>query len=384
MCRAVARRGLVSGLVVLACLGLPAGCKGDTPAKLKVADVLEALRGTKIVSIQDVDKINAIDQEGMRGVWGNSPVNEYDRTYAARLREFLGIELVIVRSGELLEEMSKVEDAAAEKLADMWIREATEVKTVHRSDIVNAARLYWGFKALLKKYSAAAITYESATLTLSEKKVRAWTPLAILELSKEHIPCCCQSHVDCLVTQLIGCRLTDGRTGYTGDVLNDRAFKPIGERPQNVIVIGHCGAPINPHGDDRIPYLIRDHWHARWTWPGGDDVSTATTVLWPPNEPVTVVKFDVSRRKVSVFTGKSLDGPALFVNFPDAICRNKIVVQLDHPDQCYLLPVVEKEGSFRHWWGTWGCHQVLFYGNLREPIKELATLAGFEVVAAKP
>jgi len=56
--------------------------------------------------------------------------------------------------------------------------------------------------------SADAITHESAALTLSEHTVNAWTPLSILELSKEHIPCCCRSHVDCLVTQLIGCDRT--------------------------------------------------------------------------------------------------------------------------------------------------------------------------------
>jgi hypothetical protein len=272
-----------------------------------------------------------------------------------------------------------VEDAAAEKLADLWIKEATQVKRVGRSDIINAARLYWGFKALLKKHSAAAITYESATLTLSEKKVRAWTPLAILELSKEHIPACCQSHVDCLATQLIGCRLTNGRTGYTGDVLNDWAFKPTGQRPKNVIVVGHCGAPINPHGDDRIAYLIRDHWHADWTWPGGNDISTATTVTWPTGEPATVVKFDVYRRKVSIFTAKVLDGNALFVDFPNSICRNKIVVQIDQPDRCYLLPSSPKEGAFRNWWGSWGCHQVVFYGNLRELFQEFAALTRFQV-----
>ena len=247
------RRGLVGSLLwadlaLVASLVLPGSSMGDTPVKVEPAEVIKRLQGAKIVSIQDVDKINAIDQEGMRGVWGNSPVNEYDRNYPKRLKESLGIELIIVRSGELLEEMGKVEEPALEKLADTWIREATGMKNVTRSDVVRSARLYWGFKALLKKYSAAAITFESATLTLSEHKVNAWTPLSILELSKEHIPCCCQSHVDCLVTQLIGCRLTDGRPGFVGDVLNDWSFKAAGERPKNVIVVGHCGAAINPHG----------------------------------------------------------------------------------------------------------------------------------------
>jgi len=374
---------LLVGLAVLASFRFPGEAAGDTAVKAKPAEVVKKLNGAKIISIQDVDKINAIDQEGMSGVWGNSPVKEYDRDYPKRLKESLGIELVIVRSGELLEEMGKVEEPAIEKLADKWIREATEIKKVTRNDVVRSARMYWGFKALLKKYAAAAITYESATLTLSEQKVNAWTPLSILELSKEHVPCCCQSHVDCLVTQLVGCYLTDGRTGFVGDVLNDWAFKPAGERPQNAIVIGHCGAPINPHGNDRIPYLIRDHIHSDKKWGKPTDVAEATTVTWPVDEPATVVKFDVYRKQVSVFPAKVLDGNKLFVDFPNCICRNKMLLQIEHPERCYLLPSNPKEGAFRSWWGSWGCHQVVFYGNLRDAIKKLAELKGFQVVEAK-
>ncbi len=380
-----------TGRMVLISLALAAGADlvsqafGDTPVKAKPADVVKALQGVKIVSIQDVDKINAIDQEGMRGVWGDSPVNDYDRDYPARLNQSLGIELVIVRSGELLEEMGNVEEPAIENLADTWIREATGMKNVTRGDVVRSARLYWGFKALLKKYSAAAITYESATLTLSEHKVNAWTPLCILELSKEHIPCCCQSHIDCLVTQLIGGLLTDGRPGFVGDVLNDWAFPAAGNRPENVVVIGHCGAPINPHGNDRISYLIRDHIHSNKDWGGqSTDVAEATTVTWPADEPVTVVKFDVYRKKVSVFSGQVLDGNSLFVDFPNCVCRNKMVVQIQEPQGCYLLPSNPNEGAFRSWWGSWGCHQVVFYGDLQGAFKELAERKGFEVVQSKP
>jgi hypothetical protein len=213
--------------------------------------------------------------------------------------------------------------------------------------------------------------------------VKAWTPLAILELSKEHIPCCCQSHVDCLVTQTIGSLLTDGRQGFMGDVLNDWSFPPIGDRPQNVIVLGHCGAPITPKANKRIPYLIRDHIHSNKEWFGPNDVPTATTVFWPADEPATVVKFDVYRKKVSVYSGTVLDGDTLYEDFANCICRNKMVVRIDHPENCYMLPSDKNEGAFRNWWGSWGCHQVGFYGDLTENIREFAALTGFEVVGDK-
>jgi hypothetical protein len=367
---------------VMAALGIAgAGAlRAESPDRAKAREVVARLKATRIISVQDYDKINAIDQEGMAGVWGNSPVKEYDRNYRPRLEEYLGVTLILVRSDELLGEMAQVAEDDAERLADLWIREATEVKYVKRSDIIRPAYLYFGLKRLLKKYDAAAITYDSATLTLSDQKVKAWTPLAILELSKEHIPCVCQSHVDCLVTQVIGSWLTDGRQGFMGDVLNDWAFPPIGDRPEHVIVLGHCGAPITPKGIDRIPYLIRDHIHSNKKWFGPEDVPTATTVRWPADEAATVVKFDVYRKKVSAFAAAVLDGNLLFDDFDNRICRNKMALRIHHPDRCYLLPSDRNEGAFRNWWGSWGCHQVAFYGDLRPKLKEFAAVTGFEFV----
>ncbi len=361
----------------------PGVARGPSADAAKARQVVERLKTMRLVSIQDYDKINAIDQEGMAGVWGDSLVKEYDQQYRPRLEKYLGIELMLVRCDELLAEMAEVDDADAERLADTWIREATEMKHVKWSDVVRPAYLYFGFKRLLEKYDAVAITYDSATLTLSEQKVKAWTPLAILELSKERIPCVCQSHVDCLVTQVICSGLTDGRQGFMGDVLNDWAFPPIAERPENVIVIGHCGAPITPKGDERIPYLIRDHIHSHRKWFGPDDVPTATTVRWPADEAATVVKFDVYRKRLSAFAVTVLDGNLLFDDFDNRICRNKMVLRLDHPTRSYLLPSDPNGGAFRNWWGSWGCHQVAFYGDLRPKLKEFATLTDFEVVSGE-
>ena len=373
----------VASIIALGCIvGTEVSAAQPSP-KTKTRDVVDKLKTTRLVSIQDYDKINAIDQEGMAGVWGDSPVNEYDQNYRQRLKDYLGIEVILVRSDELLAEMAKVADEDAERLADLWIREATEIKNVKRSDITRPAYLYFAFKQLLKKHDADAITYDSATLTLRPQKVNAWTPLAILELSKEHIPCCCQSHIDCLVTLTVGSYLTDGRQGFMGDVLNDWAFRPIAIRPENVIVLGHCGAPITPKASKRIPYLIRDHIHSNKEWFGPDDVPTATTVFWPADEPATVVKFDVYRKKVSVYSGTVLDGDTSYVDFANCICRNKMVVQIDHPEKCYMLPSDKNEGAFRNWWGSWGCHQVAFYGDLTKSIREFAALTGFEIVGDK-
>lgn len=129
---------ILAGFAILSGFRFAAEARGDVAVKVKPSEVVNNLNGAKIISVQDVDKISAIDQEGMRGVWGNSPVNEYDRNYAKRLKEFLGIELVIVRSGELLEEMGKVEESSMEKLADTWIREDPSGAPLFRRSSVSA------------------------------------------------------------------------------------------------------------------------------------------------------------------------------------------------------------------------------------------------------
>jgi len=368
-------------LIVIACQiallnGPSAGAEPGSPKPLSAAETREKLKGATIVCIQDYDKVNPLDQRGWSEV--NAPIREYDRKYPTLLKEYLGIEIRTVTSGELIAEIGKVDEEKAKTLAEKWIADAKEVRydrKVSKELIVTNAKLCYSLKEFLSKYDGDAISmttwYFSGTHNPKGAILNLKLPLSILELSKEHIPCSCQCHVDCLATMLIGTHLSGGHMGFDGDVLNDWHFKPTGERPKNVVVIGHCGAPINPYGNDRSPYIIRDHIYKN---------GVATTFDWPVNKPVTVVKFDVYRKKVSVFTGTALDGPALYENFDNVICRNKIVVQFDDPENCYLLPSDPKEGAFRDWFGSWGCHQVVFYGKIKGQIKEFAELTGFEVV----
>lgn len=94
MCRTQNRWGLVLAVMAIGCVVAPKGSRAESPQRVKARKVVEKLKGTRIISIQDYDKMNAIDQEGMAGVWGDSPVNEYDRNYRKRLTEYLGITVI--------------------------------------------------------------------------------------------------------------------------------------------------------------------------------------------------------------------------------------------------------------------------------------------------
>ena len=354
---------------------------GNLPKKVRLLKVIRKLKNAKILTVQDPNEINIFEGHTL------NKSKDYGLKYAGRLKEYLGVDIKISRSKELLREIGKVEDKEAEKIADMWIKEAKEVRRgVKRKDVIRAAGLYIALNELFKKYDADAITMASWKL-LGAQKTNVMPPLSWIEFSKKHIPCSCETLIDCLVGQMVGAYITQGYAGFVGDVLNDRLARPTGARPENVVIIGHSGAPITPHGNDRIAYTIRDHVVHGASWakafpPGGPATATATTVEWPTDEVVTLIRFDVYRRRISVFTGTILDGNSLYKRFPDSSCRDKMVIRIDNPEDCYMLPSDPKEGTFRWRFRSpgWGRHQTVFYGNLRQEIKDFATLTGFEVV----
>ena len=83
------------------------------------------------------------------------------------------------------------------------------------------------------------------------------------------------------------------------------------------------------------------------------------------------------RKKVFACTGTVLDGNSLYEHLPDTACRNKIVIKIDESKTYRMF----SSGKFRK---DWGIHPVVFYGNLREEIKDFAKLIGFDVMTPNP
>lgn len=347
-------------------------------------EVLKKLKKSKLLIIQDNDRIH----NWIRGGWAeyDSPPLDYDRNYFARLKESLGLEATIVRSAELVEEIERVDAKRAEGIADMWISEAKEMINVTREDVIRSAELYIAYKELLKKYEANAITMASWAL-VPDGKIKAMPPLAEMELAKELIPCCCESDVASLVTQTIGVYIS-GRPSFMGDMVSAwkglRREDAIHELPKNYVAIGHCYGPINPHGNDRVPYVIRDHVvHSdlplakRWgkSWKGDFQARVfkafkeknitfvGIRVEWPVDEVVTIVKFDPYNKKVRISTGRIFDSHPYFKDFDNTACRTKMAIETDRPFKKII-----------------GGHLVAFYGDLKGEIKDLAKLIGFEVL----
>jgi len=353
--------------------------------KVKLFNAIKRMKNTNLLTIQDYDRMDPI---GLRG-WGavNAPVDDFDKIYPRKLKESLGVDIVIVRSNELIEQIAKARREEAEKIADMWINEAEAVIGVKREDVIRSAELYIAYKELIKKYDADVITMSSWAL-IPDGKIKAMGCLAEMELAKEHIPCCCESLINPLVTQMLVTYIT-GRPGFVGDMLG--GFPPAvppSEIPMNMMVIGHCYGPINPHGNDRVPYTIRNHAYYELGWDTTDPrrawrrdaqvrankqlkkehiTLVGIRVKWPIDEIVTVVKVNAYDRKIEVYTGKSIDGNYVYKDFDNRICRTKLAISLDKP-----FKRLRRD--------RWGCHRVVFYGDHTQKIKNLAALVGFELV----
>jgi hypothetical protein len=365
---------------------IPTSLAGDILAeKIKLFNVIRRIKNTKLLTIQDYNRIDPI---GLKG-WGavNAPLDDYDKTYPGRLKKSLGVAIVIARSKELIREIEKVARKKAERIADTWISEAKAVIGVTREDVIRSAGLYIAYKELMKKYDADAITPSSWAL-IPDGVIKAMPPLAEMELAKEHIPVCCESLINSLLTQIVVTYLT-GRPGFVGDMLGGfPPAVPVSEIPKNMMVIGHCYGPINPHGNDRVPYTIRNHAYYELGWDTTDPkrawrrdeqvrankqlekehiTLVAICVEWPIDEVVSMVKVNAYDKKMEVYTGRTVDGNYLYKDFNNRICRTKLPFSLNKPFR-----------QLRR--DRWGCHRVVFYGDHRQKIKDLAALIGFEVV----
>jgi len=332
----------------------------DLVDKIKLIQVIKKLKESRILVVAPQHYLAAVDYQG--DIHKHFP-QDYNETYTRALKESLGVELVRVEPKEFYEAFKEVDEKEAEKIAEKWVDEAEEMKAA-KSEVINTAKSYLAFDALRKKYNCNAVSTHIRTLTGSGKVEDLFWPGLGLELGfkTKGIQAVCQNYPNILTAHLLGYYLT-GRPSMLGDLMVDTF--------DNVTILTHCGAPINPYGDDRrVPYIIRTHAESpvRDTLKPGS--STGLQTEWPVNEPVTVWKLYVLNKKIGVYTGKVVDGHSLYKNFDDIMCRTKLVVKVDDAKK------IQKHYSP----DEYGIHRAATLGDLRQEIKDFAVLVGFKVI----
>jgi hypothetical protein len=315
----------------------------DLASKIGLIIALAKVKRSKLLDLTHLEAIQPDDQRAGRE-------EDYDDTYLDLVRELFGLEVVRIGFDSL---NMNVDLERAEEIADAWIDEAQSMRDTNRENVVKSAAMYLGVRKLMEEHGANAVSMSGWT-GFKDGRTMAFPCLGFTELSKDLIPNNCESLIDAILTEMLGIQIT-GRPGFVGDTVID---------PLNGVAIwGHCKCPVNPHGDDRVPYIIRDH----TGWPQG--TGAGVQVLLPLGETVTAVKISVYDRRISILTGETVSGESLYKDFQDLSCRTKLVAKLD--TRAFLS---NYDAS------TFGIHRVIFYGDWRQNFLDLAKLIGFDVV----
>jgi hypothetical protein len=332
----------------------------DLVNKIKIIQAIKRLKGTRILVVTPNKYLAQVDYQGDAN---KRFPEDYNQRYTRALKESLGVELVRIEPEEFYEAVRKVEQAEADQIAQMWIDEAQGVKDTTKLEVVKTAKSYLAFEALRRKYSCNAVSTQMRSLTGSGKVEDIfWPGLGLMEFQKRGIQAICQEYENIMVAHLLAYYLT-GRPSMLGDLMIDTF--------NNITLLTHCGAPINPYGDDRrIPYIIWSHAQSpvRGTLRPGS--GTGAQVNYPAGEPVTIWKVYVLHRKIGLHTGTTADGHSFYKDFDAIMCRTKLVVKVDDAGK------IQKHFSP----DEYGIHRAGTLGDLREMIKDLAILIGYDVI----
>jgi len=325
----------------------------DIAAKIKVVQAISQMDGLRVLVVTGRPVLGGFEPSANQF---GSTGEEYEQTYLDNLEETFGTEFVNVTEDERIRVMEGIGEEA-EEVARKWIDECESIKGTNEREILKSARLYLALKKLMDEYDCSAVATEGyGTPTNDADGFMPSQGLPSSQFCTDGVVATSETLMDSLVTQQLGLFIT-GSTGTNGDYIIDP--------PIDIAILGHCEGPFNPYGDERrVPYVIRNRPQVNLNVGGA-----CVQVKLPPDETVTVAKFSMYRRKLSIFTGQTVSGDTLFPGWDDILCRNKLAIRTDAGK---LFDNVD--------WETFGWHKVAFYGDYRQEFKDLAKLIGFEAV----
>lgn len=324
----------------------------DLVKKIKLIQTISKMKKLKILDITDKPVLGSYE-------FTKSGVNRvnYEKVYLDNLEKTFGTELIVIPQEELFYKIQEIKEKEVEEITKIWINGAKGIKDTNETEILKSAKVYLAMKELMKKYECGAITTEGYGIFADyEKGPIPSQGLASSQFCTDGIAATSECLINSLITQQLGFYIT-GRPSFNGDYIID----PF----NNIAIIGHCECPLNPYGDEKkCSYIIRNL--PRWKKNEG---GACVQVNLPLNETVTVTRISMYDKKISLFTGKTISDKEIFNEWNNLACRTKVAIKTNAKA---LLNNVD--------WQTFGTHKVVFYGDFKEDIKNLANLIGFEIV----
>ncbi|MCX6929970.1 MAG: hypothetical protein NT154_43170, partial [Verrucomicrobia bacterium] len=251
--------------------------------------------------------------------------------------EFFGAKAINIGFDEFDALCREVDADAANAKADQWMKVAAKVVEARPEAIRASARVALGTRKLLEKYHSDTVTMNCLG-GFAAGKLPAYPCLGFTELLDEGRHGVCEAQLQDAWAMAL-CRIMTGRAGFVSD--------PTLDTSTNHIIYAHCMAPTKMLGTDRpaSPFRIR-------TLHNRDPRSACVQSFMPAGYMTT--SFRVIDNSLVVHRAKSVG------NYDsERGCRSQLVGAVNG----------DIEKLMRHW-QAW--HRVTVYGDLKEPLKELA------------
>ena len=299
------------------------GCEPDSVKCLAAGECLRQLKQSKILAVRSQE--------------------------VGPTTEILGIQIQPVSFAELNEAWQNADKDEARAVVDGWQKAARKVEGVSRETLEASAAMYLAEKSVMKKHGASGITINCLG-GFYGGHIHAYPCLGFHQLNNEALVGGCECDVRSAATMLIGTTLTQGRPGYISD--------PVIDTSKRQIIYAHCVAAnraFGPQGPAN-PFEILTH--------SEDRQGASVRSDLPVGYMTTTLEFEPSRKQILFHRAKAV------ANDPDdRACRTKLCAE----------PVGDIEKLFREW-DQWSWHRVTFYGDLKEPVYELADALGWKVL----
>lgn len=283
---------------------------------------------------------------------GTSAACDFDQ-----VRNRLGPEVIQITPAEFVRIHQSMDDrAAAEEAQSYWISQAREIVEPSHEEIVKSCKTYLAMKQIMLDHGARAITVKClGGIPIQEL---GYPCLGFSRLLDDGVVGACEADMDSTLTMLMF-QYAFGLPGFITDPLIDTS--------KNAVIHAHCVAPTRMCGpaSERLPFSIRTH--------RDDNQGASLEVFMDRDLGRKVTWAKLANLDTMLVTAGTITE---ICDFEDRGCRTQLVTQVDNARQLYQ---------------NWGAgvlpddmmtllHRVLYYGDLRDSIQDLAALSGLKVI----
>ena len=276
-------------------------------------------------------------------------VGQPNQKLGTEIEQCLGIQTEFLDFSELKAAYESTNRAQARELVARW---QTTAKAINVEDAENtlekSARSYLAQQAVMASHRAEAITINCLG-GFYGGHLTAYPCLGFVELLDQGLIGACEADMKSTAT-MIAMKHLVGRPGYISD--------PVLDTSKRWIIYAHCVASTRMFGPAGGANRFEILSHAE------DQRGASVRSFLPLGYMTSTMQIHPSRREILFHRARAEDNVVI-----DRACRTKLAGE--------VVGDTEKLFTF---WDQYGWHRVTFYGDLREPVRELAAALKFQFI----